>query len=141
MENIKNYRVDKYIIPKKLTSGNFSSSFNKPIGFLFIDGAHDYVSVRQDFESLFPRVADQGIVAIHDSWHLQCVGPGLFSALKLLTSTHIKNPGMADTITYFQKVGQNTFFEKVINTSFIFYRLIFGLPGYIKLKKQGSLRI
>ena len=37
-----------------------------PYHFIFIDGAHDYGSVRADWENYSPMVAKGGVVAFHD---------------------------------------------------------------------------
>ena len=36
------------------------------IGLLFIDGSHDYDSVRADFHRFSPRITPNGIIAFHD---------------------------------------------------------------------------
>jgi predicted O-methyltransferase YrrM len=40
--------------------------WNRPIGLLFIDGLHDYDSVRADFEHFERHIAAGGFVAFHD---------------------------------------------------------------------------
>ena len=49
-----------------------------PVVLLFIDGLHDYASVRADFEHFAPHVVDGGFVAFHDYFEgcpgvVQCV--------------------------------------------------------------------
>jgi methyltransferase family protein len=38
-----------------------------PIDYLFVDGDHQYDSVKQDFEDWYPHVKVGGIISIHDS--------------------------------------------------------------------------
>ena len=40
--------------------------FDKPIGFLFIDGGHSYEQVKKDIEKWIPKVVKQGTVVFHD---------------------------------------------------------------------------
>ena len=40
--------------------------WNLPIGLLFVDGLHDYLSVSRDFDHFAPWVVPGGLVAFHD---------------------------------------------------------------------------
>ncbi len=42
------------------------SAFTEPLDFLFIDGGHDYKTVKADFENYSPLVKPGGLVAFHD---------------------------------------------------------------------------
>lgn len=53
-----------------LVPGYFSDSvelFTGPYRFIFIDGSHDYKSVKEDFENWSPLLAVGGELAFHDS--------------------------------------------------------------------------
>lgn len=55
------------IIPFITTSElKYSSYFDKEIKLLFIDGAHDLISVMRDFSNYYQKVADDGIIVLHD---------------------------------------------------------------------------
>lgn len=41
---------------------------DKKIDMLFIDADHSAASVKQEFESFFPYVSDQGLIILHDSY-------------------------------------------------------------------------
>jgi Methyltransferase domain/Glycosyl transferase family 2 len=41
-------------------------AWNQPIGFLLIDGLHDYANVARDFHHFAPHLVDGGYVAFHD---------------------------------------------------------------------------
>jgi hypothetical protein len=41
--------------------------FDKPIGYLFIDGDHQYESVSKDLKDWYPKVVSNGYIALHDS--------------------------------------------------------------------------
>ena len=55
-------------------SAEHARSLGYSPGFVFIDGAHDYDSVRADLEAWWPRVAPGGILAGHD-WTDGADGP------------------------------------------------------------------
>lgn len=44
----------------------FVRSFNKPIGFAFIDGDHSFRGVMSDFTNLIPLLTPDSVVAFHD---------------------------------------------------------------------------
>jgi hypothetical protein len=136
-KNIKNTEVEQYIQPIKQASKNASKNFSKLIEFIFIDGAHEFRFVCLDFKLWFPKVVDGGIIAFHDTWRL--LGPNLVTAKILLTSSKVRNPRLIDTITCFEKVKKNSFFDRIKNINFLFYRTLFGIVGFLKLKYKGTV--
>lgn len=66
LENIKKANCDDLIIPIKKRSDDVIKDWNKKICFLFIDGAHDFNSVKMDFENFNKYLIKDGIVAFHD---------------------------------------------------------------------------
>lgn len=135
-ENINRAGVSEFVEPVRETSENAAKNFNQKIEFAFIDGAHEYSFVKLDFNLWFPKVMNGGFLAFHDSWHF--IGPNLATAIPLLTSSRIKNPRLVDTITYFEKVKKNSFLDRLQNISFVIYRTLFGICGFLRLKYQGS---
>ncbi len=51
--------------PSHVAAQKFSAAGSAD--FVFIDAAHDYESVRQDFESWAPTLSHDGVIAFHDS--------------------------------------------------------------------------
>jgi hypothetical protein len=139
LHNIKNAGIAKYILPIRKTSEDAASDFNNPVVFIFIDGAHEFKFVYQDFTLWFPKVTIGGIIAFHDTWHF--LGANFASAIFLLTSSHIRNPRLVDTITYFEKVEKNSIADRIENVYFIFYRMVVGIDGFLKLKYQTGKNI
>jgi predicted O-methyltransferase YrrM len=65
--NIQIMNIDDIVVPIIKTSANASINWNKPIELLFIDGAHEYELVKQDFELWYPHVIKDGMVLMHDT--------------------------------------------------------------------------
>jgi hypothetical protein len=53
-----------------------SKNINDEIGLVFIDGSHDYESIKSDFEAWWPKVQVGGIIAFHD--YISKTGVGIF---------------------------------------------------------------
>lgn len=136
LTNIKQAGAGKLIKPIRKTSVVAAQNFPATIGFLFVDGAHEYHMVKLDIDAWFDKVKNGGTIAFHDSWH--CLGPYLASAMMLLTSSRIKNPQLIDTITSFEKVKQNTLFDRTNNILFLIYKTIFGWIGAFKLGMKDN---
>jgi predicted O-methyltransferase YrrM len=49
-----------------IRSHSFNVQWKKPIGFLFIDGLHDYVNVARDFQHFEQWVVPGGYIVFHD---------------------------------------------------------------------------
>ena len=72
---------------------------NKKIGLLFIDGAHDYESVKNDFNGWLPRMSQEGYVAFHD-----CNQPGPNRLIREIIQKYpsIELLGLRDTLFIMQ---------------------------------------
>lgn len=135
--NIKNAGISKSIKSIRKTSAETAKNFFKPIGFLFIDGAHYFRSVQLDYHLWQLKVKNKGIIAFHDTCNK--LGPFLVTTLILLTSSQVKNPKLTDTITSFEKTSQNSLMNRVENFLFLFYRLFFIFINSYKLKRTGTV--
>lgn len=131
-QNLQRAGLAELVKPIRDTSENAAKNFNQRIEFIFIDGAHEYSSVKSDLKLWFPKVINGGTLAFHDSWHF--LGPNIATAIALLTSSKIKNPKLVDTITYFEKVERNSLCDRLNNIIFVVYRTLFGLGGFLRLK-------
>ncbi|MFA5166622.1 MAG: class I SAM-dependent methyltransferase [Candidatus Paceibacterota bacterium] len=62
------YRIHREDLIKAIfLKGNSTTyQFDKPIDFLFVDGAHDYNTVKADIANWKDRVKVDGIIAFHD---------------------------------------------------------------------------
>jgi predicted O-methyltransferase YrrM len=66
-ENVRAAGVEELVTPIKGLSQEVAADFDEPIELLFIDGAHTYDLVRQDFDRWVPKVVEGGVVAMHDT--------------------------------------------------------------------------
>lgn len=55
------------VIPVRAESREVAKIWTQPIGLLFIDGAHDFASVKADYEGFGPFVNRGGYLAMHDA--------------------------------------------------------------------------
>lgn len=78
MENMEKCGVAEFVIPLKTTSVKAAKGFaDESLDFVFIDAAHDYVSVSADLRAWLPKVKVGGMIAGHDHSH-----PPIIQALK-----------------------------------------------------------
>ena len=136
LANIKNAGISEYIMPIRSTSEKAAPDFKKPIAFLFVDGSHHFNHVKLDYELWFPKLITGGTIAFHDAWH--SLGVIMITTFMLLTSTQIRNPRLIDTILVVQKVNRNNAFDRIVNFLFIFYRLLFGWIGSVRMHLLGG---
>ena len=67
MENMKRNKLESFVVPLQGLSHQVLPLFpEKEIDFLFIDGNHDWESVRQDFLDWSPKLRPGGVLALHD---------------------------------------------------------------------------
>lgn len=85
-------------------SHDVAPGFTEHIGLLWIDGDHGYDAVRRDFEDWFPRLAEGGYVAFHDTVN-QWYGPTRLAAELLKGRNDLTDAGVFTTITFARKVA------------------------------------
>ncbi|WP_051327249.1 glycosyltransferase [Desulfatibacillum aliphaticivorans] len=65
-ENLKSVDVDDYVNPIRASSTEAAKTWDKPIRLLFLDGGHEYESVKADWEAWSSFIIPGGYVAFHD---------------------------------------------------------------------------
>jgi predicted O-methyltransferase YrrM len=112
-QNIRNAGVEEVVIPHVEESVSAAEKFKEPVEVAFIDGLHEYEGVKADFEAWFPKVVDGGMMAFHDTscW------PGPLKVVSdcLFKSRQFRRVRFVCSLTYGQKVAQNTFLERFEN--------------------------
>lgn len=78
-DNIKNHGLEGSVIPIKKYSTEAYGDCPKSIVALFIDGNHEYSSVKHDIIHYAPRVVKGGLIAFHDYGHHD--NPGVAQAI------------------------------------------------------------
>lgn len=131
-KNIRGSKIKKRVVPIVKTSNEASKNFNKPIEFIFIDGAHEYEFVKMDFDLWFPKVIDGGIMAFHDT--LCWDGPKKLVEEKVYKSHFFRNVSFVDSITFAQKVSKNSGYDRLRNRFFLLLKKVYELTGNLKVK-------
>jgi hypothetical protein len=65
-DNIENHKI-KHVEIIKGDFNEIAKAWSRGIDILFIDGSHDYESVKQDFETWSKFVSPNGIILLHDT--------------------------------------------------------------------------
>ena len=114
--NITKAGVKELIIPIVKTSQDARVAFKDKVGFLFIDGAHEYEFVSMDYKLWEPLVIDGGWIAFHDvQWE------GVTRTIKEILPLHqVKNMYFTDYLLCVQKSNQVSFWDQFKN-SVMFY--------------------
>lgn len=122
MKNIDEAGLSSLVIPLVMSSKEAASRFTGPVEFIFIDGEHNYESVKSDFEEWSPKVIDGGYILFHDS----AAWSGVLKAVRELvySSRKFKVIKIVFTITVAQKVEQLNLFDKYRNKFLFCYLLL-----------------
>jgi hypothetical protein len=95
--------------------------------------------VKKDFEMWFPKVADGGIIALHDSiggW----IGPKKVAKEYIFSSRYFSNVGFIGSITFGRKVRKNTLKDMLWNKLIMIMISAFEWSDKIKLKRLTLLK-
>jgi hypothetical protein len=67
LDSIRGARVSSHVEAQRARSTDVSSSWNRPIRLLWIDGDHSYEGAKKDLDGFLPHLVPQGVVAFHDA--------------------------------------------------------------------------
>lgn len=95
------------------SSADAARGFQQPVELIYIDGAHDYAAVLDDFTRWFPKVLDGGVMAFHDT--VGYPGPRRVVREHVYRSRRFRRVRFADSLTYAEKVTRNTPMERLGN--------------------------
>lgn len=141
--NIQRSGMDNIVVPIIKTSTDAAREFQQPVELLFIDGAHEYEAVKADVEWWGAKLVDGGILAIHDTiaWS-QWEGPRTFVDTHIFPSHNFKKVSFLDSITFAQKVAQNSFSDRLRNRYTLQIKKLYEFAYYLDvpypLRKIGE---
>jgi len=119
------------------TSEAAAKEFSEPVALIFIDGAHEYKFVKQDFNLWFPKLLEEGVICFHDT--ICWPGPKKFVSQFVYRSKRFKNVNFCDSITYATKVKQNSLFDRIRNRYALLmkniYEISYQLSNKFKIPK------
>ena len=119
-KNIKNAEIGDVVIPIVKTSEEAAKNFNDSAELIFIDGAHKYELVKLDFELWYQKLIYGGIMAFHDT--IGWSGPKKVVEEYIYKSKCFRNVGFVDSITFAEKVKQNSAKDMIRNRWVLFLK-------------------
>lgn len=123
-ENISHADVAKYVIPIIKTSLEGVYDVPGRIGLVFIDGAEDATSVKEDFDTWLPKIEEGGMIAFHDTFGLGVPKVREFVHSEVYKSSFFKNVRYINAITYATKVSHTTLWERLQNRVSLLVKVI-----------------
>ncbi|HEE9034869.1 TPA: class I SAM-dependent methyltransferase [Bacillus cereus] len=101
-ENIKKQKLEHMIIPIKKHSEEAYNDCPKHIAAIFIDGDHEYSSVKQDITLYAPKVVKNGLLAFHD---YSDYWPGVYKAVEeLCNNNNFEYIAIYDSLLIIRKI-------------------------------------
>lgn len=131
-KNIKKAGIADVVVPVVKTSEAAAKDWKKKVGFLWIDGAHEYEMVLLDYKLWEPHLVNGGVIAFHDS---QTKGPRRVVKKHLYCGSKFKNVGFIEGVTYATKVGRITAADKARNLYAFLLTTVYSLAGRVPLPK------
>ena len=117
--NVRDAGVSELVVPLVMTSEVAARQFAQSVEFIFVDGDHNYESVKRDFDLWFPKMVKGGYMAFHDTNHRTGVnfgygGPKRVVEEYLFRSYYFSNMGISNSIAFGRKVERNSIRDRMI---------------------------
>lgn len=122
-KNIAKANLSKRVIPIVKHSSKATEDVLGPLNLLFIDGAHDYASVKKDFMHWYPKLKMGGMIAFHDSF-LGWPGVRQLVHEKIFKGTHFSKIRYINSITFATRQEKLTLFQKIENYFLLFIKIL-----------------
>lgn len=129
--------LDRVDLFKGLSEEASSSWSGAPVGFLWVDGAHDLESTLKDFDGWMPHMAKGARLYVHDAF--SAVGTTQAILIRFFFSRHVRFIGCERTLAKFE-VGTFTLPQRLVAAVGITRRLFFfARMVAIKLARRRGL--
>jgi MMP 1-O-methyltransferase len=137
VSNVERAAIAELVRPVPSLSQTAADSFDEPIELLFVDGAHTYELVLEDFEKWVPKVVDGGWVAFHDTtW---TAGPRKVVGHAIYRSRRFKDARfVVGSTTIARKVEQNALADRIRNRYVLGVKTAFWL-GTAPLRNRRQM--
>jgi len=122
-KNIRKAEVENIVQPIVKKSHEAALEFKKSVNLIFIDGGHDYGTVKQDFDDWFEKLNNGGVMLFHDSTTRK--GVWKVVSKNLHKSKNFKNVNFLHSTSYGTKTSQNTLIEKIKNRYNLYLKSIY----------------
>jgi predicted O-methyltransferase YrrM len=131
LQNIQKANLGDLVLPILKFSKEAVEDINEPIGLLFIDGAHEYEAVKQDFSLWNNKIAIGGTIAFHDSiwWE----GVRKVVTKNIFFSREYANIFFVESIICATRVSSRSCLQ-MIRSKYIYY--LFRLYYWLRVKKN-----
>ncbi len=145
-KNIKTAGVYDIIIPIVKTSEEACKKWKNrgKIAFLWIDGAHDFESVENDFLLWSPSLVDGGTIAFHDTI---AEGPRRVVEKYIFNSDKFRGAGFVGSIVFATKVKRNSFMDRTKNRWVLCLKRLYNffaslaLPAWVRVAGKRIIRL
>lgn len=121
--NIKSAGVTDLVVPLVKTSEEAAKHFKEDVELVFVDGDHEYDSVKLDFDLWFPKLIEGGFIAFHDS--VLTSGPQRVVEKCLYKSNRFRNIRVVGSITFAEKVYVNSLSDRIGNRYELLKRTVY----------------
>jgi predicted O-methyltransferase YrrM len=113
--NLARSGVTDAVVPIVEMSHSAAPAFQPTPGVVFVDGSHLQDAVRIDLDDWFPKLAEGGVLALHDVLNDRWSGPRRALRGLLWRSTEISAVQFVDSIAWMRKVRRNTVIDRLRN--------------------------
>jgi MMP 1-O-methyltransferase len=104
MANISRAGLEGAVVPVVATSHEAAAAFHHKPGVVFVDGSHLEEAVRLDLADWFPKLAEGGVLALHDILNERWSGPRRALRRFLWRSTEVTAVRFVDSTAWTRKV-------------------------------------
>ena len=134
------------VVPIVAAAHNAAPAFDQRPGVIFVDGSHLEQAVRIDLDDWFPKLAEDGVLALHDVINQRWSGPRRALRRLMWRSTEITAVQFVDSIAWMRKVKRNSRSDRLRNRLAVLLLMAYEirparLPAPIAAVLRGIYRL